>query len=82
MYNLVYSEDAVRGLLNLRSLRKRDSALRFLEHLASDPFTLGDLELNDNSGRKNEIAILPGLMIVYWADHAAKEVRIVEVRQL
>jgi hypothetical protein len=79
VYKLVYSEEAVRQLLAVRSAPRRRTILKALDALASDPSRRGSAECVDDQGRKNQILVLPGVAITYWADHAACEMRIVDL---
>ncbi len=54
----------------------------FLDSLAVDPNQRGDFNDVDQTGRTNEAKVLHDLMVTYWADHAAREVRIVDLELL
>ena len=82
MYQAVYSEDALRQILALRPASKRDFLLRRIEQLAENPFTRGDFEVTDQTGRKNQVLVLSGIAITFRADHPVNEVRIVSVTTL
>ncbi len=68
----------------LRSLGRseRDAVLRFAHSLARDPFQTGDFREQDDQGRANEVKIVSRLAIVYYADNADSEVRVLEVRRV
>lgn len=66
----------------LRSIRRseRDQITRFAHSLARDPFQPGDFQERDERNRANEVKIVGRMAVVYYADHADREVRILEVR--
>lgn len=69
----------MREILELRaSFRRR--TIDQIARIAENPFTLGNFEVIDSHGRKNQIVVTANVTITYWADHAVKEVRILHVR--
>lgn len=50
-----------------------------LELLARDPFCAPDLEEAAPSGRKYAIRVRERIIVTYWVDHAAKEVRVLRI---
>ena len=66
----------------LRSLDRseRGRILRFAHTLADNPFQAGDFREQDPQGRTNEVKIIGRLAVVYYADDADSEVRILEAR--
>jgi len=66
-------------ILSLRPVAKRRMIISQIERLANNPYTVGDFEVTDWSGRKNQVQVLHGFSITYWADHAVKELRILDV---
>ncbi len=57
----------------------RASVIRFLESLALDPFQTGDYTERDSSDRNLQVKILGPWAVVYWADHAVTEVKVVQI---
>ncbi len=53
--------------------------LQIFRMLAGNPFVRGEWRTTDLSGRVLETKVMGDLAVTYWADHAVKEVRIVEV---
>jgi len=51
----------------------------FVESLADDPFRAGDATTPDDTGRVVQAKVLGRFVLFYWADHAAKEVRVVDL---
>ncbi len=82
MYRAVYNEEALRHVLSLRPARLREFALRQIEWLAQNPFTIGDFVVREETGRENQIKVFTGPAIAFWPDHPVKELRIVDVRKL
>jgi len=68
-------------LMDKPGRRERKSILHFLDHLASDPFQEGDFQENDNDGRVVQIKIIGRYALTFWADHAAREVRVTEIAE-
>ena len=66
-------------ILSLRPAIMRRMIISQIEKLADNPFTNGDFAVTDATGRKNEVLVLHGYSITFWADHAVKELRIVDV---
>jgi hypothetical protein len=82
VYQLVYSDDAVRQLLQIRPANVRVEVLQLISSLAENPFQSGKFQVRDSSSRNNEIAVVTGFAVTFWADHAVKELRIVDVSKL
>ena len=59
--------------------RLRQEILAELAQLALDPFSVPDLEEIGPSGRKYAIRVRERIVLTYWVDHAAKEVRVLRV---
>lgn len=59
--------------------RDRERASDFIESLADDPFREGDETTRDTNGRVVQVKMLGRFALFYWADHAAKEVRVVDL---
>jgi hypothetical protein len=60
--------------------RERQRFLAFLSEICRNPYKKGDFIQFDNTGREIEGVIIDRFAILYWADHAVKEVKIVEIR--
>jgi hypothetical protein len=57
----------------------RDRALAFIESLCADPFHSGDYSEPDATGRDCQVKILGQYALFFWADHAVKEVRVIDL---
>lgn len=77
-YDYTLSGVAVRALLGApKSLRRR--AEQFIDELTSDPFREADFTELSPSGRTFFVYVQGDLVLTLWVDHAAKEVRFVNV---
>ena len=61
------------------SARDQERFCDFVESLADDPFRAGDATTLDEHGRVIQVKMLGRLVLYFWADHAAKEVRVVDL---
>ena len=82
MFKLVYSEDAVRQLLQMRPASQREAVFRLLTSLAENPYQRGRFRVLDSTGRGSEVMVWAGLAITFWADHAVSEIRIIDISKL
>ena len=80
-YQLVTTGTILRYLQTLRSA-ERLMLIDAFEKLASDPFLDGDYQEYDQDGRLVEVVLRGRFSLVFWADHAVKEFRIVRVNRL
>lgn len=73
---------AVEVVANLRGCRSREKRLitQLLDELAQNPFRAGDYVEHDEVGRPIQVLIVGGLAVCFWADHAVKEVKVVDLR--
>ena len=55
--------------------------LRFFDTLARNPGKQEIEAVTDDTGRRNEVAYSDHFRVVFWADHAAKEIRIMDARR-
>jgi len=60
---------------------ERGELLEVCEALARDPARHGTEQVIDEAGRANEVIYTAHFRVVYWADHALKEVRIMDVHR-
>jgi hypothetical protein len=59
---------------------ERQNLLTLLDSLAQSPFTIGDFTEKDRTGREVQGLICRRAAILFWADHAVKEVKVVDIR--
>jgi hypothetical protein len=60
---------------------ERDQIFQFLESLANEPSRSGDYTERDDAGRSVQIKIVVDFALTYWADHAAKEVKVTKIEK-
>ena len=77
-YSLVYSEHAADFLISLERQRL-ESLLYDLRNLADAPFVRSDYVLSDSQGRSIDHLMIADFVVGYWIDHAALELRVVEI---
>ncbi len=53
--------------------------LKFIQQIAADPYLVGDFKDSDDIGRPLEVKLVGSYAITYWADHAVKEIKIVNL---
>ena len=54
--------------------------MNFIQDLAHDPFHIGHYIDHDNLGRSNEVKIIGRFAVTYWADHASREVKVLNIQ--
>ncbi|MEO7413425.1 MAG: hypothetical protein ABIZ81_08710 [Opitutaceae bacterium] len=77
VYRYVLEERAVDSLLFL-SVEEQDYLLAYFRLLAAQPNAESEAWSLDEAGRKNFANTSGPFTVVHWADHATREVRIVE----
>jgi hypothetical protein len=78
-YDLYLREEAF-AFLQQRDSGGKNGILNFLAELKRDPFRKGDFSETDANGRDLEAIIRGKYAVLYWTDHATKEVKEVELR--
>jgi hypothetical protein len=63
------------------SMSERRRLLALLDSLASDPFQAGDFQEDDGEGRPVQVRVIGRYALTFWADHAAKEVKVTKMIQ-
>lgn len=53
---------------------------RFLDALSGNPFLPGDYAERDDIGRPIQVLIIGRHAVCYWADHAVKEIKILDLK--
>jgi hypothetical protein len=53
-----------------------------LDQLADNPSQIGDYFEPDESGREVQFILVRDLLIAFWADHAVRELRIVDIEEV
>jgi hypothetical protein len=70
-------------IATLRAIRGREKHLitRLFELLADNPFRVGDCTERDDIGRPIQVLVIDRYAVCYWADHADKEVKILDLKK-
>jgi mRNA-degrading endonuclease RelE of RelBE toxin-antitoxin system len=75
----VFIRHEVYRALQGASAHDQERVSDFIESLAGNPFREGDATIPDEHGRTVQVKMLGRLVLFYWADHAEKEVRVVDL---
>lgn len=73
-------ERAIRAIITADD-SERAELLWLFETLAREPGRRGTENVIDESGRTNEVVYTANFRVVYWPDHAIKEIRVMDVRR-
>lgn len=76
----VLSAKAV-GFLYSLSKSKQRRLIYLIFRIADYPTQLGDYQSPDDAGREVQHLLIGDLIVSFWADHAAKEIRITEIEE-
>ena len=76
----VYLRTEVFEFLRHRRIDERNRLLGLLHELGGDPYRRGDFAERDLSGRDVQVLIFQRYAISYWADHAVKELKVIDIR--
>jgi hypothetical protein len=79
-YRFVLGERAFEAFAQLDE-EERELAHHYFRWLAANPNSSGQDVFNDSAGRPYFVSLCGPFLVVHWADHAAKAVRIVQIRQ-
>ncbi|MBI5774949.1 MAG: hypothetical protein HZA89_14565 [Verrucomicrobia bacterium] len=79
-YRVFIAAEVIATLKACRSGERR-LITRLLDELADDPFRTGDYVERDDIGRPIQVLIIGSRAVCFWADHAVKEVKIIDLRQ-
>jgi hypothetical protein len=76
----VFVESHIAETFSLLKLKQRNQILRLFRKLRTNPFMEGDYVERDDIGRLIQVVIVGQHAVVFWADHAVKEVKIIDLR--
>ncbi len=79
-YRIFVRMEAAEILRTIRGIQ-RTSVVAFIDSLSGDPNRIGDYSERDETDRHLEIKVIGSFAISYWTDHAAKEVKVLDVRR-
>lgn len=80
-YEPVLSAKAAAFLVALPKARQR-ILIGLLFQLAENPFQVGDYSEPDDTGRSVQFMLVRDRLIAFWADHAVRELRIVDIEEV
>lgn len=80
-YEPVLSSKAAEFLIGFSKARQR-KLIGLLYQLADIPSQIGDYSQPDDTGREVQFILVRDLLIAFWADHAVRELRIVEIEEV
>lgn len=78
-YSVYIEARVAESLPRLKSI-ERERLLRFLHKLRADPFVAGDYIEHDDIGRLLQVFVIGRHAVVFWADHAVKEVKVLDLK--
>ena len=79
-YSIYLRLEATEALKNTRG-KQRSEIITFIDSLTDNPDVEGDYSEHDHSDRMIEIKIIGQYAVTYWADHAVKEMKVVDIRR-
>lgn len=80
-YEPVLSSKAAAFLVSLSKTRQR-KLIGLLYQLAENPSQIGDYSEPDDAGREVLFILVRDILIAFWADHAVREMRIVDIEDV
>ncbi len=80
-YEPVLSSKAAAFLVGLSRGRQR-KLIGLLFQLADNPSQIGDYSEIDETGREVQFILIRDLLVAFWADDAARELRIVDIEDV
>jgi hypothetical protein len=80
-YSYAIGEEALRVFVALPA-RQRRPLLRFLDGLTQRPFQPGIYQEPGAANRIYELQLVGNLLVTWWCDHGAKEVRVVRIERI
>ncbi len=76
----VYVEASVAESLPRLKSAERERLLRFFNKLRTNPFLEGDYIEHDDIGLLLQVFVIGRHAVVFWADHAVNEVKILDLK--
>jgi hypothetical protein len=76
----VYVEASVAESLPRLKSAERERLLRFFNKLRTNPFLKGDYIEHDDIGLLLQVFVIGRHAVVFWADHAVNEVKILDLK--
>lgn len=80
-YEPVLSSNSAAFLVAISKARQR-KLIDLLYQLAENPSQIGDYSEPDETGREVQFMLVRDPLIAFWADHAVRELRIVDIEEV
>lgn len=80
-YEPVLSLKATGVLVGFSRLKQR-RVINLIYQIASYPSQFGDYSERDSAGRDIQFLLIGDFVIGFWADHAVKELRVVDIDEV
>lgn len=77
-YRLFVSREFIASLEGYRRA-DRQRVWRWLDTVVDRPHQEGDFTERDGIGRRLEVTVIGRLCVTWWADHAVKEIKVLEI---
>lgn len=78
-YSVFVESGVAESLLRLKA-QDWERLLRLFQQLRANPFVDGDYVERDDIGRLIQVLLIGRHAVVFWADHAVKEVKILDLK--
>lgn len=80
-YAVFVQSEVMNQLIQMSAVRRR-ALSRFLEQLSTDPFLRGEFPVKDVRDRDAEVKLVGSYLVTFYADHAAREIQVLDLEQL
>jgi hypothetical protein len=78
-YRVFIATDVILALRKCSAADKH-KITRLFDELSGNPFLPGDYAEHDDIGRPVQVLIIGRHAVCYWADHAVKEVKVLDLK--
>ena len=75
----IYVRHEVHHILSDINSDSCERIVHFIESLSTDPFQTGDYSEIDHNDREYFVRIIGKYAVYFWTDHAAKEVKVLDL---
>ena len=79
-YNVFLRFEAIEALKATGGLQRKQLST-YIDQLGNNPDSAGDYTERDDTDRIIEIKVVGQYAITFWADHAAEEIKVVDIRR-
>ena len=77
-YTSVLSREAIEFIV-AQGKRKQIKLLDLVDRLTANPFRISDIKYILHDDRTVESVLIEEFVLTYWVDHAAKEIRVIDI---